>query len=272
MSMHYCQSFQELAPKYETFVFDIWGVIHNGVQLFPGVKDCIEALHKAGKRVCFLSNSPRAGANHETQFSSLGIDRSWYDFIYTSGDALQEALKICPDVHPTDPFFFIGDEHLHAPVLESMEGERAPIMEEARYILCTAPMMGYERFLEEGKAAALPLICSNPDRSALHGGARVVCAGQIAYEYEQRGGTVFYCGKPELFVYETLLKKLGNPNKSSVLAIGDGVFTDIQGACGAGLDSVLIDSGLHSQIEGGLESLCKEHNLLPTYKMDQVAW
>ena len=242
--------------------------MHNGVVLFPHVKETLNALKDQGKQVCFLSNSPRAGWHHEAFFKSLGVDPELYEFIFTSGDGLVAALDLCKGVKRNDPYFFIGDDMLHQPVIESMEGPRVETPEEATYILCTAPMMGYAHRLKESLPLKLPLICSNPDRVAIHGDQRIVCAGTVAHDYEKMGGDVFYCGKPEPFIYNALFKKLGLQDLSRVLAVGDGPFTDIKGANAMGIDSVLIDSNLHDE-KTFTKALTHIH---PTYGMREVCW
>ena len=273
MSIHSLKGFKEIAPKYHVYVFDIWGVIHNGVEIFPGVLETLTMLKQQEKQVCFLSNSPRAGIHHERFFSALGIDRALYDFIYTSGDALFQAIANCPSVSLEDPFFFIGDEMLHQPVLSSMKGEWVPVLAEARYILCTAPMVGSHAILQEALTLGLPLICSNPDRFAIQGNEKIPCAGSVAEAYEKMGGHVFYCGKPEPFIYRSILEKLKNPDLKTVLAIGDGLFTDIKGAQGAGIDSLFIHAGLHNDIPFlELEEWSATNDIAPQYMMNRVRW
>lgn len=273
MSIHYCKGLREISSHYQTYIFDIWGVVHNGVQLFPGVKECLEKLKEEGKTVCFLSNSPRAGDHHVRFFDALGIGSDLYSFIYTSGDALTDALDQCPVIKKDDPFFFIGDEMLHQSVWQSLPGERVPIIEEASYVLCSSPMPKYEAVLKGALDLNLPMICSNPDRAAIHGEEKVVCAGAIAHEYETMGGAVFYCGKPEPFVYHNILKRLGN-DASQVLAIGDGLFTDIKGARGVNLDCVFIHGGLHGLdvSVNELDAWFEEKGIIPTHVMDGVSW
>lgn len=274
MSIHYCHGFKEIAPQYQTYIFDIWGVIHNGAQLFPGVHETLTMLKEHKKRVCFLSNSPRAGSHHEGFFAALGITRDLYDFIYTSGDGLFTAIE--NSVHATlnDPFFFMGDEMLHKPVWESLPGERVPLLEEARYILCTGPMEGSQRILQEALSLNLPLVCSNPDRFSIEGNTKTLCAGSIAESYEKMGGTVIYCGKPEPFIYQSIFRKLGDPELKSLIAVGDGLFTDIKGANGVGLDSVFIHGGLHSDDVSfeGLDDWFGAEGIRPQYVMPGVMW
>jgi HAD superfamily hydrolase (TIGR01459 family) len=273
MSIHYSKGFEELSPQYHTYIFDIWGVIHNGIQLFPGVLETLRMLKTQGKQICFLSNSPRAGGHHERFFESLRLTRDLYEFVYTSGDGLLDGIVHSSSISLNDPFFFMGDEVLHQPVWQSMPGERVPLLEEAKYILCAAPMDGAHRVLQKALPLGIPLICANPDRAAIKGDTKVACAGSIAYDYEQMGGQVVYCGKPEPFIYENLFKKLGHPALESMLAVGDGLFTDIKGANGMGIDSVFIHGGLHSAVAfPELEEWFAIRGITPQYVMSSVQW
>jgi len=49
----------QIYSKYDTFFIDLWGVIHNGVQIYPGAMNVLENLNKLNKRFVLLSNAPR---------------------------------------------------------------------------------------------------------------------------------------------------------------------------------------------------------------------
>ena len=73
----------ELAPDIDGFVLDLWGVMHDGVQPYPGAIDCLEQIQKAGKRAVFLSNAPRrvqAVIDHlsRNDFSHLSQNSLWF--------------------------------------------------------------------------------------------------------------------------------------------------------------------------------------------------
>ena len=81
-------------------------------------------------------------------------------------------------------------------------------------------------------------------------GAHLMGISPIAKAYEGFGGEVVYSGKPHLPIYEMALDMVSRGvgrevGKERVLAIGDGVLTDIAGAAAAGLRSVFIASGIH---------------------------
>lgn len=272
--MFYCQGFKEIHTLYDTYIFDIWGVIHNGIQLYPGVLSCLEQLHHQKKTIAFLSNSPRAGIHHERIFTAFGIPRNLYEFIYTSGDALNTALEKTPSLSLTDNFFFLGDEQLHQTVWQGMKGQRVPVMDEAAYLLCTAPTPNDLKILKEAILLNLPMLCSNPDKSAIVGTEKIACAGTVAENYEQMGGTVIYCGKPERFMFESILDRLGHPEIQKTLMVGDGLFTDIKGAQTVNLPSAFIQGGLHAQDPEAkdLKTWFESQGITPTYVLPSVVW
>jgi ribonucleotide monophosphatase NagD (HAD superfamily) len=96
------------------------------------------------------------------------------------------------------------------------------------------------------------MICANPDHEVIRGERRLICAGALAARYEELGGTVRYYGKPYPEVYRRCFELLGIKDRARILAVGDSLRTDIAGADGAGIDSVLVTGGLHAE-EMGLE-------------------
>jgi HAD superfamily hydrolase (TIGR01459 family) len=122
--------------------------------------------------------------------------------------------------------------------------------------------------LKELAARKLPMICANPDHLVERGDKLVYCAGALAAIYETLGGSVVYAGKPHAPIYELALETIAGHagravTKDEMLAIGDGVHTDIAGAAGFGIDSVFVASGLHvpanSGGEAGAEALDRAH-------------
>ena len=125
--------------------------------------------------------------------------------------------------------------------------------EEAEFILNTGPagwddtIEDYAPLLRRALASRLPMVCANPDLLVMHGARLALCAGALAQWYEQEGGRVRWHGKPYRSVYDSCLALLGIADRSRILAVGDSLRTDIAGAAGAGLDSVLIAGGIHAE-------------------------
>src|SRR6266403_1275228 len=131
-------------------------------------------------------------------------------------------------------------------------------IEAADFILNTGPWgweekaEHYEAVMRAGSARGVPMICANPDLIVHHGGKVAICAGTLAQRYETLGGRVRWHGKPFPSVYHTCFGLLGDVAMDRILAIGDSLRTDIAGANGVGIASVLIAGGIHAE-EFGLE-------------------
>jgi HAD superfamily hydrolase (TIGR01459 family) len=110
----------------------------------------------------------------------------------------------------------------------------------------------YAALLKQAKARELDLICANPDIIVRVGDKLVWCAGAIARAYDQIGGRSILAGKPFAPIYDLAFHELEKVagrviEKSRILAIGDGIGTDLLGAAGAGLDCLFIASGMHGE-------------------------
>ncbi len=133
-------------------------------------------------------------------------------------------------------------------------------LSEADAIVCTGlvddvndTVETYHALIEEGVARGLPFVCANPDLVVDVGHKRHLCAGSIAAEYERRGGTVFWAGKPHPSAFGTALARAAElrgaePDRDRILAIGDALRTDLAAAHGIGIDALFIASGIHSEV------------------------
>ena len=87
--------------------------------------------------------------------------------------------------------------------------------------------------------------------------------GVIADIYQKMGGEVIIKGKPETDIYFEATKSI-KLNKSKTVAIGDSIFHDIKGASNFGIDSILVSSGIHKDLNT-INNLIKNHHVNPTY-------
>jgi HAD superfamily hydrolase (TIGR01459 family) len=99
------------------------------------------------------------------------------------------------------------------------------------------------------KALGLTVLCANPDLIVDRGELRLYCAGSVARAYEEAGGRVIWFGKPHAPTYDQsfdLLAEIagGAVPRAQVLAIGDGIGTDVKGGLDYGLDTVFVTGGL----------------------------
>lgn len=240
--------FRDIAAPYTHFLLDMWGVVHNGVEALPGAIDCLENLKLDGKHVLFITNSSRPASDLAQLIAQMGIHpKTHYDYIHSSGDAVIEALRDPQNDFADKPYYYLGDTTHGHPLLPHIPGQQVHHLKDAAYILFTALTSLTDTVLEEALSLELPLLCANPDVVAIHGNQMGYCPGLAAQKYEKQGGTVLYYGKPYAPIYESALKKLGAPNLKKVLAVGDGLHTDIQGANTMKIDSVFVHSGIHRE-------------------------
>ncbi|HWK45338.1 MAG TPA: TIGR01459 family HAD-type hydrolase [Stellaceae bacterium] len=242
-----------IADRYDGFILDVWGVLHDGLEPYPGVLDALARLTAAGKRVTVLSNAPARAEAVVERIAAIGIPRGAYHHILTSGEEVWQHLHRRPDAFYQGlgrHCFQIGpdrDRHM----LDGLGLERTASVEAADFILNTGPwgpddqVDNYEETLVAGAERGVPMICANPDLTVMQGSRVMICAGSLAQRYEQLGGTVRWHGKPFPSVYETSFQLLGIADRSRIAAVGDSLRTDIAGANAMGMDGLLVAGGIH---------------------------
>jgi HAD superfamily hydrolase (TIGR01459 family) len=248
-----------IADDYDALLCDAWGVIHNGVDLFPGVEDAMTRFRARRGPVVILTNAPRPSSIIPPQLARIGLARHAWDRIVTSGDATRAAISRLAD----RPAFKLGpdkDEKLY----EGLAIDFAPL-DKAGFIVCTGLIDDeketpddYAALLAAGVSRKLPMICANPDVVVRWGGRLVYCAGALAAVYERLGGEVIYGGKPYTPIYDLALAAVEEVagkvvERSRILAVGDGLQTDIAGANRNGFDALFIvgAEGIH---DGGADA------------------
>ena len=118
------------------------------------------------------------------------------------------------------------------------------------------------------------MVCANPDLVVVNGGKTEICAGTVARRYEALGGKVHYFGKPHAPIYQESLALLGVGDRKRILAVGDSLRTDIAGANAAGIDGLLVLSGIHRDelAAGDLEAVCRRERALPMAAVTGFRW
>jgi HAD superfamily hydrolase (TIGR01459 family) len=245
--------FRELAEKYDGFIVDLWGVVHDGIKLYPGVVACLTQLKDAGKRVVFLSNAPRRSVAVGRALGAMGLGADLYDGVMSSGEAVYLGLRDRDD----PDFAGLGRKLYHLgpkrdrDVFDTLDYAQVDEAGQADFILNTGPddHLGpddpsvYEPALRAGLDAGVVMLCANPDLEVIRDGKRIICAGLLAAWYEARGGKVVMRGKPDAAIYTPTVALLGLA-RARVLAVGDSLRTDIAGAKAAGIDSCWVLSGI----------------------------
>lgn len=246
----------DISSAYDALFVDLWGCVHDGVKAIPSAVAALQTYRQGGGIVILVTNSPRPRAGVVKQLAQFGVPDDAYDAIATSGDSARSAMyrgvvgnnvwHYGPD---TDSRFFDPLEILENPAPIT----RVPL-EAADGIVCTGPFDAatdpetWRPDLEIALARKLKLLCANPDIVVDRGEVREWCAGAVAQMYSDMGGESLYFGKPHAPIYDLARRRLHNIGKAipddRILAIGDGILTDVKGAMDEDLDSLFISGGL----------------------------
>lgn len=274
----------EVSGIYDGFILDLWGVVHDGIKPFPRTVETLTKLKQANRIVWMLSNAPRRAHFVISRLTSMGIGPHLYDGIMTSGEATWLALQGKYLKQWGRKCFHLGPAEKDGSLYEGLDIELVQDPAQADFVLASGvhdfddPAEKYLPVLEACHKKRLPMLCANPDRIVHVEEKLVVCAGAFADMYIAMGGEVAYLGKPHSTVYRLCLEGMG---VKRVLAIGDGMQTDIEGASGAGLDSVLITSGIHREAFPGTTgekdpdkawTFLQSYPCRPTYLMSELLW
>ena len=256
------ESVAPLAATTAAWLVDIWGVMHNGVQPFAPACEACRQFREGGGLVMLVSNSPRPREGVAAQLDRIGVPRSGYDAIVSSGDVARTLIE----TYAGRRVFHIGPERDLA-VFAGIDVERVGA-DRADAVVCTGlyddereTPDDYAQTVAACVSRGLPMLCANPDLTVERGGRIIYCAGALAQAYELLGGAVTYAGKPYLPIYELAFATLermrpGSSDRSRLLAIGDGVRTDLAGAAAAGVRSLFVASGVH--VTSGLDAAALE--------------
>ena len=246
----------DVSAQYDALFVDLWGCVHNGVHALPEAVAALQAYRRTGGKVVLVTNSPRPRAGVTKQLVHFGVPDDAWDTIATSGDSARSAMyrgivgsNIWHIGPQTDVKFFEPINVVENPLTIN----RVPL-EEAEGMVCTGPFDSLAdpdvmrpQFLM-AKQLGLKLLCANPDIVVDRGDVREWCAGALAKLYTEMGGESLYFGKPHPPIYDLARRRLTELGTdvpdSRILAIGDGVLTDIAGAMGEDIDSLFITGGL----------------------------
>jgi len=252
----------EISDQYDALYCDLWGCVHDGVRAFPEAVAAMRAFRAKGGTVLLLTNSPRPRAGVALQIERMGVPDDAWDVIATSGDSARAAMY---QGVVGSKIWHIGEAH-DAPFFDQMDLIRDGVdiqkvdLNEAEGIVCTGPFdpladpsVMRPQFLL-AKTKGLKLLCANPDIVVDRGDTREWCAGALAQLYTEMGGESLYFGKPHPPIYDLARRRMAQLGRElpddRILAIGDGIRTDVLGGLGETIDTLFITGGLAREETG----------------------
>ncbi len=236
-----------LIDRYDAFVLDIWGVLHDGITPYDGVRECLETLQKRGKNVLLLSNSPRRSWDvARNKLDGMGLTSELYNHILTSGEASRDYIAAH---HAGQKVYSFWDRE-DPSAFEDIDLTRVYDVAQADFMYGSLlpgnmALLDYEDVLSKALAKNIPFVCGNPDRVVGHGDEMFLCVGALAEWYEKQGGPTIWFGKPYEAVYARAHEMLGTPDKSRIIAVGDSLVTDVAGASNFGIGVLWNVVGIH---------------------------
>lgn len=251
MTCRIIEQLADVSDAYDAILCDLWGCYHDGIAYYPAAAEACRAFRKRGGTVILLTNAPRPAHSIISFLAKMGAPDDSWDAIVSSGAACQAALA---DGSFGKKFHYVGPERdFH--MLEDV-GLAPVAVAEADAVLITGlrddrteTPDDYAKEISNWREQGLTLLCANPDIVVDRGETRLWCAGAIARDYERAGGAVVWYGKPHMPVYDRCFQVLSELRseavpKKRVLAIGDGILTDVPGGIAAGLDMLFVTGGL----------------------------
>jgi len=262
---------KSVADQYDLFFIDLWGVVHNGIDLNQESIDVLEKLSETKKELVLLTNAPRPNYSVVEFLKKMGLDKKFCSKVYTSGEA---ALDYLTSNFNNKTFFHLGPPRDFG-LFNNFKKNKTQEIREAEYLLCTGLFgehdqeLSYYKILLKKEVGKI-MICTNPDLIVDRGEKREFCAGSVAKVFEELGGKVEYFGKPYPKVYNQAAK---TKNKK-IFCIGDNLNTDIKGANNQNFVSLLITNGIHRQEikNKNFEKIIKKYNVKVDYTQSKLKW
>lgn len=226
-------------PK--SYLIDMDGVVVRGAELIPGADAFIERLHERHIKFLILTNNPMyTPADLQHRLKRIGINVT-SDHFYTSALATATFLK---SQKPRGTAFVLGEtgltEALHQVgyVLTDHHPDYVVLGETQAYSY--ARITQAVRLIGDGAR----FIATNPDPSGPGEGGLVPACGAIAAMIETATGVPpYFVGKPNPLMMRTALRFLDEHSENAIM-VGDRMETDIRTGTEAGMETVLVLSGV----------------------------
>ena len=262
---------RSIAKNYDIFYIDLWGVIHNGINLHKKAVEVLEEITKAKKQYILLTNAPRPNKTVKLFLEKIGMSTEIRKNVYSSGEAAVSYLK---KNLIEEKFFHLGPPRDFDLFLD-FKKNKTPDIKESSYLLCTGlfekqgeDLNYYKKLFSDH--INKKMICTNPDLVVDRGDKRELCAGSVALVFEKMGGEVIYFGKPFPEVYNQSINNRGK----KILSIGDNLNTDIKGANLLNYDSLLISNGVHKDEikKEGIDIISRKYEAIVNFVQTELKW
>ncbi|MFS0644342.1 HAD-IIA family hydrolase [Siminovitchia sp. 179-K 8D1 HS] len=254
------------------FIFDLDGTIYVDNEMIEGAADAIHRLKSRGDRVIFLTNKSIARRiDYVEKLKSLGVDVT-LDEVINSNFITAKYLK--DNMEAGDTAYVIGEE----PLFDELAEEEISITKDPQH--ASHVVIGWDRNFDYDKLNSAfqawrngaKIIATNPDRTCpIKEGEIPDCGAMIGAIEGATGETVtIVTGKPSPLMASYVLDKVLRLPAENVYMVGDRLETDIRMANEAGMNSVLVMTGItnSSMLERAADS--PKYTLSSVKDIDQI--
>jgi HAD superfamily hydrolase (TIGR01459 family) len=276
------KSLNDIYHLYDSFLVDVYGVIYDGRDLYPGVLDTLEKIKASGRSVVILSNTSLVASVCMEKYARNGLLRGvHYDEFISSGEAFKRTIshhipnaQSCFQLFIRNVEMFMNSDIRETKTLQEADFTYVGLLDKVRMSFSID-----DAYKKNGESVAIeditstdvhdlagleevaetldtclqcgkPLVVVNPDIFAVeyvsgrNGLQRrpVICQGAIGEFYERIGGKTLYFGKPHHPIYNFAMSFLKGREKTAM--VGDTPWTDILGGNTLGIDTILTLTGI----------------------------
>ena len=197
------ESISKVVDRYDVFILDQWGVMHDGSAGYSHAVNCINKLAQLKKKLIIVSNTSKRKKTTFDQLTKLGFEKNSFFEIITSGEMIWQNLytksnKFIKTLGSNCYHFFDQTKEDGLKYIEGLDYNFVNNIEDADFILGCTPSYGfttldYVPLLEKAIKRNIPFICANPDFETVESSLDklIICMGTIAELYKDFGGKVF---------------------------------------------------------------------------------
>jgi HAD superfamily hydrolase (TIGR01459 family) len=272
---------REIADRFDLFLVDQFGVLHDGVAAYPGAIDGLIKLTSHGRTVVVLTNSGKSSAANRARLDALGFKDSGFNAVVSSGEVALQYVKngalgppfvrgadICVIGRHGDSYAFSSDDFTLV-----ARPQDATFLVFAGSDAPRTSLDSHRSMLTAAAQAGVPGICVNPDLTMIRDGALVAAPGTIARLYQSLGGAVEYIGKPHRAIFEHAMATAAMGPAARAVMVGDSPEHDVAGAGAIGLATLLVRTGIHRHLsEQQLLQLSQGCSGVPDFLTASFEW
>lgn len=247
--------------KYKGYLLDLDGTIYRGTECIAEARDFVKEL--SNRKIPYLfvtNNSSRTPAQVAEKLRSFGVPATEEQVFTTS----QATANFIFERNPGASIYVIGEEGIRTALQEKgftfaeekadfvVMGIDRTISYEKLAVACLAVRNG-ATFISTNGDIAIPT-----ERGLLPGNGSLTSVVAVSTQTKP-----IFIGKPEKIIMEQALKVLGVP-KEDTLMVGDYYDTDILAGMNAGIDTLLVHTGVTTK------ELLRKYDKQPTYVADSL--